>query len=66
MARYAPNGTLLEVLGEGEEEDKQQDPKGNALGDKEGTGNDQGGGPPCQVRGQGRQGAACRCSSLEE
>ena len=65
MARYAPDGTLLEVLGEGKE-DEQQDHKGNVLGEEQAAGNGQGGRPPCQVRGQGRQGGVCRRGGIGE
>ena len=43
MAQYAPDGTLLEVLDEGEEGEEQQNPKGTppGEGDHGGAGNGQ-------------------------
>ena len=46
MAQYAPDGTLLEVLDEGEGEEEQQNPDGalQTEGDCGGAGNGQGSG----------------------
>ena len=46
MAQYAPSGTLLEVLDEGEGGEKQQNPYGapQGEGDQVGAGNSQGSG----------------------
>ena len=61
MAIHAPNGTLLEVLGKGEEGEEQLNPKDNLEGEE---GNHDGcGGPPPHRGGQcsrGGMGGACR------
>ena len=62
MAQYAPDGTLLEVLDEGEEGEEQQNPESALQGEEEdcgGAGNGQGNGcsgPPYHMRGHSGQG----------
>ena len=66
---------MLEVLDEGNEGDKQQNPEDNLKGEENdcgGTSNGQGGGcgrPPHHVRGfggMGGQGSACTCGDMRE
>ena len=60
MAKYTPDGTLLEVLGKGEEGEEQEDPKDPAQGEEDGASS----GHSSGCSGRHGSSGACRCGGI--